>query len=316
MNGKRHIAEFLQSMKVGVSKCLDPTLSCKGVSIRAHSVQNAQALDLIAEDNHVQEIRIRIREGKPTCEFASVGRNNASTFTGLCAKHDAEIFRAIDTKPFDPTDAEQLFLIAYRAVTREFHATLEGAIRIQGVYQNQVAKKIIPGNVPTPAALEAVMHMMKAWGIWKYRIASYDKPMALSQFGSLRHSVFMIQGQAPVVAAASLFSADDKAWGEAFAAVVLNIVPTGPESTAVVFSYAPEHAAVVERYIEPVTMQHGEAQKLALSHLLVNRAENFFLKPSHVAGWPEAKRRLIESEFESTVTKGAKVKENAALMLF
>jgi hypothetical protein len=40
----------------------------------------------------------------------------ASTFTGLCSPHDAEIFRPIDTENFNPRSQEHLFLIAYRSV--------------------------------------------------------------------------------------------------------------------------------------------------------------------------------------------------------
>jgi hypothetical protein len=54
----------------------------------------------------------------------SAGRNEASTFTGLCSAHDADLFRPIDTRELDVNDREQFFLLAYRSVTREVHAPL------------------------------------------------------------------------------------------------------------------------------------------------------------------------------------------------
>jgi hypothetical protein len=53
-------------------------------------------LDLIQTDGHVLMPRYRLVNGEPTEEFAKVGRNDASTFTGLWLKHDAALFKAID----------------------------------------------------------------------------------------------------------------------------------------------------------------------------------------------------------------------------
>ena len=45
---------------------------------------------------------------EPVIEFGPVGRNNASTFTGLCSGHDTELFKLIDTEPLDVGNAEQM----------------------------------------------------------------------------------------------------------------------------------------------------------------------------------------------------------------
>ena len=95
-NDNAKVSEFLATMQVRFTKCLDPTLTCGNDAIKAHSVQNAAALSLIEEDNHVYELKMRIILGEPVCAFQRVGRNIASTFTGLCGQHDAEIFRPID----------------------------------------------------------------------------------------------------------------------------------------------------------------------------------------------------------------------------
>ena len=107
---KARIAEFFKTMKWGFSKCLGPTLTCQESAIRAHSVQNANALSLIEEDNHVYELKMQVTGGEPVCAFQKVGRNRASTFAGMCKQHDTEIFRPIDTKPLSTGNLEQLFL--------------------------------------------------------------------------------------------------------------------------------------------------------------------------------------------------------------
>jgi len=112
--------------------CLHPDAgpsTCSGSPIRAHTVQEA-GLRRIAEDGHVytfhsdpaKAMAALIRhKGKIVAE--KIGVNQSSTFTGFCSKHDAEIFAPIEQHPFRVC-AEHTFLLAYRALCREFHAKL------------------------------------------------------------------------------------------------------------------------------------------------------------------------------------------------
>jgi hypothetical protein len=53
--------------------------------------------------------------------FKRIGVNEASTFTGFCQRHDSELFWPIEMKPFTASK-EQLFLLAYRALSKEVYA--------------------------------------------------------------------------------------------------------------------------------------------------------------------------------------------------
>lgn len=54
----------------------------------------------------------------------------------------------------------------------------------------------------------------------------------------------------------------------------------------------------------------------ALSHMIVDRAENFFVSPSHVEGWSAGKRKVIEEAFVGTVIRGEPATPSPDLMLF
>jgi hypothetical protein len=56
-----------------------------------------------------------------TPPYKLVGLKQASTFTGFCAGHDAELFRPLETRPF-VASKKQLFLLAYRALSKEIYA--------------------------------------------------------------------------------------------------------------------------------------------------------------------------------------------------
>jgi hypothetical protein len=59
--------------------------------------------------------------GYPHLQLRRVGWRQASTFTGFCARHDSETFKALETKPFDENDIEQSFLLGYRALCHEIY---------------------------------------------------------------------------------------------------------------------------------------------------------------------------------------------------
>ena len=313
---RSNISDFFKTMKVRFEKCLEPTLSCTSPAISAHSVQNATSLGLIADDNHVYEMRMRVRNGAPQCAFEKVGRNQASTFPGFCGHHDTEIFKLIDTKPLSLEDAEQLFLIAYRSVTRELHTVMEAAMRLQTTLQRQIETGLVPRDEPSAAMMEATGHMMKAWGVWKHRLEFYDRPLVKRQFDDVCHSTFVIEDRKPVLASSSFFSVDDRAWGKRFAGVTLNVIPISTTQAAVIVSYPKEQSGKARRYVAPIFLKSADERLLALSHMLVDRAENFFVSPAHLEGWPAEKRKQIEEAFVGTVIRGEAAKPSPELMLF
>ncbi|PKR56855.1 hypothetical protein [Thalassospira lohafexi] len=316
MQEEPNISDFFETMKARFEKCLDPTFSCKKPAIKAHSVQNATSLGFIAEKNHVCELRMRIKNGQPECVFERVGRNQASTFMGLCAEHDAEIFRPIDTNPLSLDDKEQLFLIAYRSVTRELHVVMEAAMRLQMVLQRQVTAGVVSKDAPSPAMIEATAHMIKAWGVWKHRFEFYDQPFVKSQFAQILHSSFIIENANPVLASSSFFSVDEKGWGKRFAAVTLNVIPTSSSQSIVIVSYPKEQSSKARRYVSSIFTKRGDQRLRALSQMLINRAENFFVLPSQVESWSEEKRTAIENAFVANVINEKPEKTSVDLMLF
>lgn len=311
----QNVSEFYDIMKVSFHKCLWPTLQCKNKAIKAHSIQNAASLDLIAEKNHVTALGMRIDDGAPNCSFAKIGRNKASTFTGFCSHHDAELFKPIDTKPLSLSDEEQLFLIAYRSVSRELHTVMESAMRLKVALDIKIAAGEVTKDDQSPRKDIAYQFMLKAWSVWKYRNKFYDVSLAEKKFKKIAHSSFIITDRKPVLASSAFFSVDNKQWGENFSAVTLNVIPLTDSDTAVVVSYPKEQSGLARRYVSSVFTKSGHERLNALSHLLIDRAENFFVSPSHVDSWTDQKRKTIESQFVGTLN-GQAATPSPELMLF
>lgn len=308
---------FFKSQRATYKRCLDPTFGCKNRTIRAHSIQNSRALDLLQVKGKVMMMRGLNGKHGPRVKLDLVGRNEASVFTGLCGEHDREIFVDIDTKPLDPNDRRQLFLLAFRSVTKELHTLLEEGLKLQIAYKDKVARGRIPDDVPTPEGAAAMMAMYKAWLLWRYRYTNFDQHLLKGTPDDLVHEVFVLDDQDPTIAVSGVYSVETFLnGGEDFNSVILNINPLPGRRTMVSFAYTPDQAAVVKPHLAEVFDLEGEARKLALSKLVLERLENFALHPLFVKSWSPEKRAAIMEAFTSTIMGPPTIEMKPEYMLF
>lgn len=310
------LGQFFKTQKEKFEKCLSPELTCPEKPINAHSIQNARVLELLERNGHVVMPRQSTSKSGPEIQFVEVGRNQASTFTGLCSAHDSEIFRPIDTQEFDPGNKQHLFLIAYRSITRELHAVLEGAFRIQTSYTWRVKAGLDPPDGPSPAGNEATAQMIKGWETWKYRHAHFDRAIEKGDWKSIRHNVLKLETQTPTIAVSALFSFDGVELNGDIVRCVLNVVPVSDDRTFVIFSYAKPDSQTARRNLRPILLRKGEQQKYELSKLIIANIENFVIAPEWFDIWSEQKLKTVHDAFVSTLFDSREIQESDELMLF
>ncbi len=104
-------------------KCLHPLAAqdvCNGI-ISAHTIQRSGVLQSIIDStNHVRTFYQSAPDSTGTLNPRRVGWQEASTFSGFCAKHDSLTFRSLEAVPFTGTP-EQCFLVGYRALCHEVY---------------------------------------------------------------------------------------------------------------------------------------------------------------------------------------------------
>lgn len=106
----------------GKEYCLSPEANealCSARIVKAHTVQKNGGLSKIARRSHVYGFRYEWNnlENLPVAKL--MGITTASTFTGFCSYHDHLIFEPIEKHPFQ-NSLQQIFLLGYRAISREF----------------------------------------------------------------------------------------------------------------------------------------------------------------------------------------------------
>ncbi len=296
------VGHYFKMVKQRYSKCLEPRMSCANEAIRAHSIQNAKVLDLLVERDHVIGFALkRSKDAPPRSEFRLLGRNEASTFTGLCTDHDGEIFRLLDTKPLVLSNREQLFLIAWRSVTRELHVTMAAAHSAHATLTWGVETKRTVPSEDSYAVQEATKAAIKSYGTYLYRRENYDLPLVRREFAHIHHDVVTLSHAQPTLAVSALFSIHEIEMNGYIPRVVLNVIPIDTRETAVILSYTSKDRRRSKNFLEPILKAKGEEQKLAISRLVIGRVENFVLAPTFFNTWSEKRRQAVTDAFEATL---------------
>ena len=252
--------------------------------------------------------------GRPDVVFESVGRNRATTFTGLCSKHDQAIFDPIDNSPIDPRSEQHLFLLAYRSVLREIHAALTGAVKIQLAFQQKVDLGLVNGDVPTPDGMLAIEHIARAFDSYEYK-REYDAAYSAKEYGAVEHFHFFEHGWLPTLAVSSLFSLDGLIVGDDVARLVLNVYPW-ENGVAGVFSYLKDDAQYIRPVVAPFRTLSGAQRLRALSARILNSCENFVMAPGFWNGLDVSSKKAIRDFYVSSLLVDAEDCGRENLMLF
>lgn len=298
------------------SRCFAPPSLCPEVAVRAHSIQNARCLDLLESQGHIMAITLRLDAKKgPIARLDRVGRNEATTFAGLCADHDRKIFSPIETASLDLDDPEHRFLLAYRATFYGVHAACAAAWMVQTGYLKTTQLGINPPDAPSMAGVFAVDRMIVAYETFCYK-AAFDRAYLERDFELLEHDLLNLPVPEPTVAASALFSLDHLERGDDVVRVCLTILPVESCKTVALFTYLKADAPLARKVFAPILQSTGERQKHELSRRLLNNCQNFVLSPRFVASWTPQKRKLIVEYFVRTVFRDDLEFDHPDLTLF
>lgn len=308
----------LRQLTARRSWCFWPMAECTKKAIRAHSIQNSRVLDLLCRDGHVIMPELDLTaDAPPNVDFRSVGRHVATTFTGLCRDHDQQLFAGIETRPIDISDAQHLFLLAYRAVLKEAHSTRKSAIDVQASFLEGVKKGIYPKDEPSPPGVLACDFIMGAYLVDQVK-AVLDSAYLRGAWKAVSHEVFVIEAR-PSIAVNSMFSTDLYSsaldlHGPAF--VTLNVFPVSQNETAIVFSFVAEQRNEALTAFGHIWDATGSYQQYELSKLILKKAQNVAISPAFFDTLSDDRRRAARQYFVRNMAGHSYELEHADLFLF
>ncbi|MHB1677813.1 MAG: hypothetical protein ACYCSS_09790 [Sulfuriferula sp.] len=312
--------EIFKQINSSFNRCFWPKAPrCSAKAIRAHSIQNSGVLDLLCENDHVimPKTGINIDAG-PFLKFEKIGRNKATTFTGLCDEHDCRLFAPIDKRPFDPAETEQLFLLAYRSVLRELHTKMKAAVDVQSQYRRAVELgKFDPDVVDVPMML-ATMAISESYSFYRYKFA-FDQIYANGTYKDVLHRIELVENIAPSIAVSTTYSYIDNMktleHRTAPKCVSLNIFPSN-SGVYVIFSYLKGHEKYVIPYLDRIFEATSQYKLYLISKLVLMYCENFVMSPKFFRNIPESAKSAMEEYFMANIFGDKRDCENPALYLF
>lgn len=308
------INHFFKVHGISTERCYEPMEKCDQKAIRAHSIPSSTVLDRLAREGHVIMPKLKLKTPPPSeIQFKRIGANKATTFTGLCAKHDNYIFRPIDDALPDLTDNSHLFLLAYRAVLREYHVVLQNALRFQSTYLKRVEVELSPGTMPCDWGMFATTHLCNAFESYEYK-RNFDLAYLANDWLQLKHHVLILKNQKPSIAVSSMFSLDDMDAPET-PRVTLSVYPIESD-VAVVFSATPNDAPFMDTYLQRLLISEPYYQKYLLSKLILQFCDNFVIDPQHYNSMPKEQKKAIDRFYIGTAFSNNEDYENERLFLF
>jgi hypothetical protein len=309
---------FTQTKK-GYEKCFWPKSDCNQDSIRAHSIQNGQILERLASNNHVIMFTAKQNlDTGPFIEFKLVGRNQATTFTGLCQQHDTELFLPIDSDIFDIYNEEQKFLIAYRSVLRELHSRIKAAIDTQLLYQKSVELEILDSYSFNKLTFRSTMEIANSYSFYRYK-KLLDNMYNNNLYDEIEHDCIHIENRDCPLAVSSLISPTDnmrfiqERLEPKF--IIFNVFPQERNIT-ILFSYIKSHREHLVPYLNKIKNSSGEYQLYLLSKTIMRYCENFVISPEHFNSFTSSKTDAIKAFYYATATQIDYDCDSQDLMLF
>lgn len=302
MHDKTMINHYFDNLQTGIDKCHFPGDACTSTAIKAHSIQNNRILNLLSDNNHV--IMPQMNPGSPdtppSLEFKKISRHKATIFTGLCKKHDNELFYPIDNNLIDVTNSEHLFLIAYRSLLRSYHVECETALKYQITLNKLMEEKRVSEKCYSPPMVMATEQIMVAYAFYEYKLL-WDAAYLKKDWSSFSHKVIDLGLCRPTIAASSLFQTKKQSNDtDILSYIGINVFPQDGKYW-VVYSYLQNDHADAISEIDRILQAVGYYQKYQISKQLLQHVENFVLAPHFYNGFSSEKTTAMQDYFTKTM---------------
>jgi hypothetical protein len=266
--------------------CLAPTKpACPEMPISSHSIQRATTLSFLSDaTGHVVGFKVvpDTKEGAPRPQVERIGINDASTFAGLCATHDAATFRSIESGSLLRPTTHQLLFLAYRGALRQLvqqqidaHRSLQLASAAEAdTWRDDVTKSVLRSQA---------VYALRGFGHCLQVKRELDKAVRRGSPGQACHSTYRVVPPVGFAVSAMITPLQDfegrQIWGTwEPAAVILSVLPS-TDGTLVAITVPKSSHLKARHLIRQCRAAEDDRLVSMVWRLALEGSENIFINP-------------------------------------
>jgi len=294
---------------VGVCSVSDANKAeCSGKIVHAHTISKSGSLKKIAVDGHVMGTKPSLSElfeNDGRIGLSKVGINKASTFTGFCTNHDKKLFAPLEDHPITLSD-EQLFLLAYRSLSRELYGK-------QANEKNTEFIKLFDRGQPVETQA-LIQHFASILGTGvdlaltdlKYIKGKMDSMLQAADFSGINHLIIKLSANPKILVSASTqpeFSFDGERLQsladlkKKLSHIVFNCIAY-ENSGCFVFSWIDDHDHICRKFVDSLVKLENQDIGNALVRFCYSYAENTWASPMWWESLSEEKKSDISDRLQ------------------
>lgn len=301
IDNSKYVENYIRKLvdEIEIKCCLYPRQDeCDGVIKKAHTLQNNGILSVLSENGHVMVTEAKADKNGIHIEFVKRGRNEATTFTGFCSKHDTEVFADIEIREYEQLP-KQNFLFAYRAFSQEYHKKLRMFRATQNIFKNK------PSLTKDEFAIYNYrLRQLEMYDMNLYK-EKFDYIILHENYDCINSRIIELE-KAYDFAVTTMFvptrDLNGKELNDAYSleetrqkACFITIIPSN-NRTIIIISWLREDGEVLEEFINQIMSLKESELKCYLNNILPMYTENIILSPRLWDRMPNyCRKKLIEA---------------------
>lgn len=288
--------------------CIFP--DCTEPAIESHSIQNALLKRIANSKKQVLHFGFDVSHLELKNAIKQIPITEASTFLGFCNKHDTDIFLPVEQsdKPLIVTNNEQMFLLTYRAICREYVKSKEAANTIKKF----LAKIDNPENLNDYAHCFAIINAYNSYcefhwmenikkmsdclfqtkmydDFFKYGYTKIDKEIPL-----YAESFFAVQGATEDI----IYQKDIKKEMPLYCA--LTVIPK-EGCTEIFYSVSKEQERELLAFLKRFNTT-GTGLECFITDVILRNCDNFYMSEDFWNKLPDSDKKKFINHFYKTIT--------------
>lgn len=282
---------------------------CSEAAIESHSIQNSLLKRISNSKKQVLHFGFNVSHLELKNAIKPISITDASTFLGFCNKHDTEIFLPIEqtNRPILFSDKEQMFLLTYRAICREYVNSKEAANSIKKFF----SKVDNPENLNDYAQVFAIINAYNSYcelhwmenikkmadclfkikvfdDFFKYGYAKIDKEIPL-----YAESFFAVQGATEDI----IYQKDVTKEMPLYCAIT--VIPK-KGITEVFYSVAKEQEDALKAFLKRFNTT-GADLECFITDVILRNCDNFYMSEDFWNKIPDCNKKKFMHHFYKTI---------------